>query len=180
METLVQTKWAIDPVHSEISFKVKHLVISTVTGKFDKFEGAIYVTRDDFSDAEVEFSADAASINTNQPDRDAHLRSAEFFDAENHPKVTFKSKSFKKTADNEYVMSGDLTIRGVTKTLDLKVEYGGTTKDPWGNIRAGFEVTGKLNRKDFGLTWSVVTETGGLVVADEVKLQLNIEVVKSV
>ena len=178
METLVKTKWAIDPAHSEIHFKVKHLVISTVTGKFEKFDGAVYSSSDDFSDAEVEFHADAASINTGVSDRDAHLKSPDFFDAATHPKLTFKSTSIKKTGDNEYLMKGDLTIRGVTRPVELNVEYGGTTNDPWGNTKAGFEITGKINRKDFGLTWSAVTETGGLVVSDEVKLQLGVELAK--
>jgi polyisoprenoid-binding protein YceI len=178
METLVKTKWAIDPAHTEVQFKVKHLVISTVSGKFEKFDGAVYSSKADFSDAETEFSADIDSINTSQPDRDGHLKSPDFFDAANHPKLTFKSTGIKKTGDSEYLMTGNLTIRGVTKPVQLTVEYGGTTKDPWGNTKAGFEITGKINRKDFGLTWSAVTETGGLVVADEVKLQMAVELAK--
>jgi len=178
METLVKTKWAIDPAHTEVHFKVKHLVISTVTGKFEKFEGAVYSSKADFSDAEAEFSVDIDSINTSQPDRDGHLKSADFFDAANHPKLTFKSTGVKKTSDSEFVLTGDLTIRGVTKPVQLNVEYGGTTKDPWGNTKAGFEITGKINRKDYGLSWSAVTETGGLVVSDDVKLQLAVEVAK--
>ncbi len=173
-----KTKWAIDPAHTEIQFKVKHLVISTVSGKFEKFDGAVYSSSPDFSDAEVEFSADVDSINTSQPDRDGHLKSPDFFDAANHPKLTFKSTNIKKTGDSEYLMTGDLTIRGVSKPIQLSVEYGGTTKDPYGNTKAGFEITGKINRKDFGLTWSAVTETGGLVVSDEVKLQLAVELAK--
>jgi polyisoprenoid-binding protein YceI len=180
METLVKTKWAIDTAHSEILFKVKHLVISTVSGKFDTFEGSLHASEDDFSDAEAEFSADVNSINTSQPDRDGHLKSADFFDAANHPKITFKSKSFKKTGSDTYIMTGDLTIHGVTKTIELAVEHGGTTKDPWGNVKTGFEISGKINRKDFGLLWSAVTETGGLVVSDEIKLQLNVELAKTV
>jgi polyisoprenoid-binding protein YceI len=173
-----KTKWAIDPAHTEIQFKVKHLVISTVSGKFEKFDGTVYSSSPDFSDAEVEFSADVDSINTSQPDRDGHLKSPDFFDAANHPKLTFKSSNIKKTGDSEYLMTGNLTIRGVTKPIQLSVEYGGSTKDPYGNTKAGFEITGKINRKDFGLTWSAVTETGGLVVSDEVKLQLAVELAK--
>ena len=179
METLVKTKWAIDPAHTEIQFKVKHLVISTVSGKFEKFDGSVYASSTDFSDAEVDFYADVNTINTGQPDRDAHLKSPDFFDAANYPKLTFKSKSVKKTGDNTYIMTGDLTIRGTTKSVQLTVEYGGTTKDPWGNTKAGFEITGKINRKDFGLSWNAVTEAGGLVVAEEVKLQLAVELAKS-
>jgi polyisoprenoid-binding protein YceI len=178
METTVKTKWAIDPTHSEIHFKVKHLVISNVTGSFDKFEGLVYSSNDDFSDLEAEFSADVDSVNTNMADRDAHLKSADFFDAANHPKLTFKSKSVKKTGDAEYVLKGDLTIRETSKEIELAVEFGGVTKDPWGNTKAGFEISGKLNRKDFGLSWAAVTETGGLVVGDEVKLLINIELAK--
>ena len=179
METLVKTKWAIDPAHTEIQFKVKHLVISTVSGKFEKFDGSVYSSSSDFSDAEVEFYTDVNTINTGQPDRDAHLKSPDFFDAANYPKLTFKSKNIRKTGDGTYIMTGDLTIRGTTKTVQLNVEYGGTTKDPWGNTKAGFEITGKVNRKEFGLSWNAVTETGGLVVAEEVKLQLAVELVKS-
>jgi polyisoprenoid-binding protein YceI len=178
METLVKTKWAIDTAHSEIHFKVKHLVISTVTGKFEKFDGSVYSDSNDFSDAEVEFTADVSSINTGHPDRDGHLQSPDFFDVANYPKLTFKSRSSKKVGDSEYKLTGDLTIRGVTKPVELTVEYGGTTKDPWGNTKAGFEITGKINRKDFGLNWSAVTEAGGLVVSDEVKLQMAVELIK--
>lgn len=177
MET-AKTKWAIDPYHSEISFKVKHLVISTVTGKFEKFEGMLLSNGDDFSDSQVEFSADTDSINTGVGDRDGHLKSADFFDAANHPKLTFKSTSFKKISGDEFVMSGDITIRGTSRPIDLKVEFGGIMKDPYGNIKAGFELSGKLNRKDFNLNWNAITEAGGMVVADEVKLALNIELAK--
>ena len=178
MATTEKTKWLIDPAHSEVHFKTKHLVISTVTGSFGKFDGSLTTVSDDFDGAEIEFSADVDSINTSQPDRDAHLKSADFFDAANHPKITFKSKNFKKKSGSEFKLTGDITIRGISKTIDLDIEFGGTTKDPWGNTKAGFEISGKINRKDFGLVWSAVTETGGLVVADEVKLQLNVELAK--
>jgi polyisoprenoid-binding protein YceI len=178
METTAKTKWAIDPANSEIHFKVKHLVISTVTGSFDKFEGSLSTSSDDFSNSQIEFTADVDSINTNQADRDTHLKSPDFFDAANHPKLVFKSKSFEKTDSSSYTLTGDLTIRGVTKTIKLDVEHGGIIVDPWGNTKAGFEVNGKINRKDYGLVWSAVTESGGIVVADEVKLQMNIELAK--
>jgi polyisoprenoid-binding protein YceI len=178
METSVKTKWAIDAAHSEIQFRVKHLVITTVSGTFDKFEGSAESASDDFSDAKIEFSADVDSINTKQPDRDGHLKSPDFFDAANHPKLTFVSKSFVKKSDTDYVLTGILTIRGTAKTVELTAEFGGTTKDPWGNTKAGFELAGKINRKDFGLSWSAATEAGGLVVSDEVKLQLNVELLK--
>jgi len=171
-------KWVIDPAHSEIHFKVKHLVIATVTGSFDKFEGFLETDTEDFSNARIEFSADVNSINTNTPDRDNHLKSPDFFDAANHPKLFFKSSSFRKSGDSEFKLTGDITIRGVTREISLDVEFGGTMKDPWGNEKAGFELTGKLNRKDFGLNWNAVTETGGLVASEEVKLQLSVELVK--
>jgi polyisoprenoid-binding protein YceI len=154
------------------------LVISTVTGSFERFEGALTASKDDFSDAEIEFSADIDSINTNQSDRDAHLKSPDFFDAASYPKLTFKSKELVKKGDAEYKLKGDLTIRGVAKEVMLNAEFGGVVKDPWGNTKAGFELTGTINRKDFGLTWSAVTEAGGVVVSDDVKLLVNVELVK--
>lgn len=177
MET-VKTTWAIDPYHSEILFKVKHLVISTVSGKFEKFEGSVITNGDDWNNAAVEFSADIDSINTGVGDRDGHLKSADFFDSANYPKLTYKSTSFKKKGDNEFVVKGDLTIRGTTRTVELKVDFGGIMKDPYGNIKAGFELSGKINRKEFGLNWSALTEAGGMVVADDVKLSLNVELAK--
>ena len=173
------TKWTIDPTHSEIQFKVKHLVISNVTGSFDKFDGTVYSAGDDFTDASIDFNADVNSINTNQPDRDKHLKSPDFFDAANHPDLSFKSKSLKKKGDNGFVLTGDLTIRGTTKQVDLDGEFGGIVKDPYGNTKAGFELNGKINRKEFGLQWSAITEAGGMVVGDEIKLMMNVELAKS-
>jgi len=177
METK-KTTWAIDPFHTEIQFKVKHLVISTVTGKFEKFEGSVNTNGDKFEDVLVDFSADIDSINTGVGDRDGHLKSADFFDAANFPKLTFRSTLFRNTGGDENMMKGDLTIRGTTRQVELKVEFGGIMKDPYGNIKAGFEISGKINRKDFGLHWSAITEAGGMVVADEVKLALNVELAK--
>jgi polyisoprenoid-binding protein YceI len=176
--TTEKTKWVIDPAHSEVLFKVKHLVISTVTGSFQKFDGSLVTPNENFDSSEIEFTADIDSIDTNQPDRDVHLKSADFFDAANHPKLTFKSKSFKKKSDTEFKLTGDLTIHGIAKTIDLDVEFGGTIKDPWENTKAGFEISGKINRKDFGLHWNSLTETGSVVVSEEVKLQLNVELAK--
>ncbi len=170
--------WVIDPSHSEISFKVKHLVVATMTGKFDSFEGKMESTSDDFNGANISFSADIASINTGNADRDGHLKSDDFFNAETFPKLTFKSTSFTKTGDNEYKLVGDITIRDTTKSIELAVEYGGTVVDPWGNTKAGFELNGKLKRKDFNLKWDVLTEAGGAVVSDEVKLHVNVEIHK--
>lgn len=172
------SKWVIDPSHSEISFKVKHLVVTTLTGKFETFEGGLETANEDFSDANISFTADVASINTGNADRDGHLKSDDFFNAEAFPKVTFKSTSFTKTGDGEYKLAGNITLRDVTKPIELTVEYGGTATDPWGNVRAGFEINGKIKRKEFGLKWDVLTEAGGAVVSDEVKLHLNVELVK--
>jgi len=179
METNNKTKWVIDPSHTEIMFKVKHLVIATVTGRFDVFEGSALTNGDDFSDALVKFSAEVNSINTNQKDRDNHLKSADFFDAANHPRLTFRSDSFKLVEDNTYKMSGDLTIRSTTRRIDLDVEFSGIASDGYGNTKAGFEISGKLNRKEYGLLWNAVTEAGGVVVGDEVKLIINAELAKS-
>jgi len=176
--TTNKTKWVIDPAHTEIQFKVKHLVISTVTGSFEKFEGSMQTTEEDFSDAEVLFTADVNSVNTNMPDRDAHLKSAEFFDGANHPKLTFRSKKIMKQKSNVYELTGDLTLKGITREIILDVSFGGIMKDPYGNIKAGFQITGKLNRMDFDLKWNVVTEAGGLVVSEDVTIIVNAELIK--
>lgn len=178
MTTQATTKWVIDPSHSEISFKVKHLVVTTLTGKFDSFTGALETSSDDFSNASISFSADIASINTGNGDRDGHLKSDDFFNAEAFPHLTFTSTAFTKTGENTYKLAGNITLRDVTKPIELDVEYGGTMVDPWGNTKAGFEINGKIQRKEFGLKWDVVTEAGGAVVSDEVKLILNVQLVK--
>ncbi|MCW3080684.1 YceI family protein [Segetibacter sp.] len=170
--------YKIDPDHSDVMFKVKHLMISTVTGIFKKFDATLEVNEQDLSDAKVTFEADVDSVDTKNEQRDTHLKSDDFFNAEQYPKLTFKSTSIKNSGDNEFILTGDFTIRDVTKSIDLKVEYNGSTKDPWGQERMGFEVSGKINRKEYGLKWSAVTEAGGLVVADDVKLAMNVEMVK--
>lgn len=179
MSTQTLTKWTIDPTHSEITFKVKHLVISTVTGKFQKFDATIDSENEDFEDANITFETNINSIETGNEDRDNHLKSEDFFNASEFPKMTFKSTSFKKVGDGEYKLIGELTIRGNSKQIELDAEYGGTVVDPYGQTKAGFEVTGKINRKEFGLTWSAVTEAGSVVVSDEVKLNLNVQFTKS-
>ncbi len=178
METATKTVWTIDPTHSEIQFKVKHLVISTVTGHFRTFEGTVETVEDDFETATVKFSADTASVDTNQTQRDEHLRSADFFDSETYPKMTFESTSVEKTDEDTYKIAGDLTIKGITKPVELKAEFGGTMADFYGNLKAGFEITGKVNRKEYGLNWSAITEAGGIVVGDDVKLALNVQVAR--
>lgn len=170
-------KWVLDPTHSEIQFKVKHLVISTVTGTFKSFEGEFSTQKEDFTDAAIDFSIAADSIDTNQADRDSHLKSADFFDAEKYPKISFKSTSFTKNGD-DYKLVGDLTIKDVTKPITFDVEFGGTAVDPYNNEKAGFEVTGKINRKEYGLTWSAVTEAGAIVVGEDIKLSVNVQFIK--
>jgi polyisoprenoid-binding protein YceI len=179
MNQAEKTKWVIDPAHSEIHFKVKHLVISNVTGAFDKFNATVYSNGDDFTDAQIEFKAEVNSINTNQPDRDNHLKSPDFFDAATYPELTFISKSLRKKGNSGFVLSGNLTIHGTTKQVELEGEFGGIVKDPYGNTKAGFELNGKIHRKEFGLHWNAVTETGGMVVSDEIKLMMNVELLKS-
>ena len=167
------TKWVIDPTHSEVQFKIKHLVISTVTGTFKTFEGSAETESEDFSNAKINFSLDVNSIDTNQGDRDGHLKSADFFDAEKFPKISFKSSSFDGSK-----LTGDLTIKDVTKPVTLDVDFGGTATDFYGNVKAGFEVTGKINRKEFGLVWDGITEAGAIVVGEDVRLHINLQLAK--
>lgn len=166
------TKWVIDPTHSEVTFKVKHLVISTVTGTFRKFEGGAETDSDDFQGAKISFNADINSIDTNQSDRDNHLKSADFFDAENHPKMSFEG-----VLEGDK-LKGDLTIRGTKKAIELDVDFGGVVEDPYGNTKAGFEIEGKISRKEYGLMWNAVTEAGSVVVGDQVRILVNVQVVK--
>ena len=176
---MATTTWQLDPTHSEVTFRVRHLMVSTVTGKFKKFASALSTDgSDDFSTANLEFSVDAASIDTGVEDRDNHLRSDDFFAADKFPSLHFKARSLKPTGDNQYQLDGDLTIRDITKPVTFDVELGGVAKDPWGNIKAGFEVSGKIQRKAFGLQWDALTEAGGAVVGDEVKIQANVQYVK--
>ena len=173
-------KWTIDTAHSEIGFKVKHLVISTVSGKFTKFEGQLEGDPGDLSKAQINFSADIDSITTGNEQRDGHLKSADFFDAANHPKLLFKSTAIVDKGDNHYSVTGDLTIRNTTKPITLNVEFGGIQDNLYNQTVAGFEITGKINRQEYGLNWSAVTEAGGIVVADDVKLVIDAELVKEV
>ncbi|KAA2244609.1 YceI family protein [Chitinophaga agrisoli] len=172
------TTWKIDAAHSEIQFKVKHLMISTITGNFTSFDSSVQTNGDDFTSAVVSFEANVDSITTKNADRDKHLQAEDFFHAASYPKVTFVSKEVKKVDDANYTVSGDLTVRGVTKPVVLNAEYGGIITDPWGQVKAGFELTGKINRKDYGLSFHAVTEAGGIVVGDEVKLHLAVEYIK--
>ena len=171
--------WKIDPIHSDIKFKVKHLLISTVTGEFKKFDATVESEKDDFSDAKIKFEAEVDSIDTGNEMRDNHLRTNDFFDAANYPKITFVSDSFAKKSDNEYELTGDFTMRGVTKKIKLNVEYNGKAKGLDGSDLAGFEISGKINRMDYGVKWNALTETGGIALSDDVKLDLAIEIKKT-
>ena len=169
--------YKIDASHSEITFKVKHLMITNVTGSFTKFDATMESEAADFSDAKINFSADADSISTHNEQRDGHLKGDDFFAADKFPKLLFTSASLVKNGE-KYTLTGDLTIRDVTKAVELAVEFGGTMTDPYGQVKSGFEINGKINRKDFGLTWGAVTEAGGVVVSDEVKLHLAVQMIK--
>ena len=171
------TKWTIDPTHSEVAFKVKHLVISTVTGYFKQFDGNAESNSADFSGATVGFSINTDSIDTNQKDRDAHLKSGDFFNAEKFPKITFSNGQLEKNGEG-YKLSGDLTVKENTKPITLDVDFGGIVVDGYGQTKAGFEIEGKISRKAYGLTWSAVTEAGSVVVGDDVKILASIQLVK--
>lgn len=175
-----ETIWVIDPTHSDVQFKIKHLVISTVTGTFRKFEGKVITEGSNFNKGRVEFSIDVKSIDTNQPQRDEHLQDGDFFSADAYPKITFVSTAFEQLTDNEYKLVGDLTLKGVTRPVELKVEYGGSQNNGHGVIKHGFEVTGVVNRIEFGMTWNKLTDTGGLGLGEEIKLIANIQVAELV
>lgn len=173
MESLVKTKWAVDPTHSEVGFKVKHMMISTVKGHFENFQVDVEAEDDTFNNADIHVTVDINSINTKNEDRDAHLKSEDFFNAEEYPKMTFKSTSFDGSK-----LIGELSIRDVTKTVELDVDFNGIAEDPYGNTKAGFEITGEINRKEFGLSWNAVTEAGNIVVSDTVKLVIDAQLVQ--
>ncbi len=175
------TKWVIDSAHSEVQFKVKYLVISKLTGSFTNFHGGATVYGDQgFDNAEIHFTLDVNSVNTNLEARDKHLRSGEFFDATNHPQISFQSTTFKKVKGDLYHLLGYLTIKGITKLVELDAEFGGIIKDLEGNTRAGFEVSGSISRWEFGLTFNPITGTGGMVLGEEIKLIANIQLVQEV
>ncbi|WP_367864780.1 YceI family protein [Pedobacter sp. WC2423] len=166
---MATTKWVLDPTHSELQFKVKHLMISTVTGSFNEFSAELDTDNDDFEHSAVSFKAGVDSIDTGNKDRDGHLIGGDFFNAADFPVVSFVSTSFTKDGD-DYQLKGDLTIKDVTKPVTLDVEFGGTAQDPWGNTKAGFTIKGKINRTDFGLTYNAALETGGVMLGEEVKI----------
>lgn len=173
------TTWKIDPMHSEIQFKAKHLMITTVTGHFNIFDLDVETEGDDFTKAnKIEFTAEVDSIDTNNEQRDNHLKSADFFDGANHSQVKFTGKSLKKIESDNFKLEGELTMRGSVKPISLNVEFGGIATDPYGQYKAGFTVDGKVSRKEFGLTWDAVTEAGSIVVSDEIKIHCEIQLVK--
>lgn len=178
-ETLKKTKWNLDPTHSEIGFKVKHMMITNVSGSFGKFDINVETEDKDFSTAQIEFVAQLDSITTGSADRDNHLKSGDFFDAAQYPQLRFVSTTMKKKDEDSYELLGDLTIRDVTRPVKLDVEYGGIGKDPWGNEKAGFTLSGKIKRTDFNLNWNAALETGGVLVGEEVKLLGDIQLVKA-
>ncbi len=174
---MANTTWGIDPAHSEIQFKVRHMMISTVTGSFGTFEGGLKESNHGLDGAEVQFKADISSINTGNNQRDEHLKSADFFDASTYPEMLFQG-TLKAKGGNEYELHGSLSMHGETKEVSLDAEFSGEGKDPWGNIKSGFSIAGKLNRKDWGLNWNAALETGGVLVSEEVKLLAEIQLVK--
>lgn len=181
METVIKEKWVIDTTHSEIEFKVKHLVVSNVKGKFREFDASIYTTGDDFKSVEIDCWINTASVDTGNKDRDTHLKSADFFDVENHQQITFLANTIENVDnDGSYELWGDLYIKGTSKKIKLDVEFGGVVKDPWGNEKAIFSIHGKINRKDWGLNWNAALETGGLLVSEEVSIICEIQLKRSV
>ena len=180
MKTEEKTTWTIDPSHSKIGFKVKHLMISNVLGNFKVFDGQVTTEGNDFSTAKIAFSLNSDSIDTEMADRDAHLKSGDFFDAANYPKIDFSGTTLKDLGDDMYELTGNMAIKGITKEVVLSVEYGGLMTDPWGNVKAGFSINGKMNRKDWGLNWNAALEAGGLLVGEEVKINCDIQLAKKV
>jgi polyisoprenoid-binding protein YceI len=176
--TDVRTKWVLDPTHSELSFKVKHLMISNVKGEFQKVNASIEAVGTNFNHAKVHATIDAAGIFTNDENRDTHLRSADFFDAEQHPHLVFTGTSMEQVDGNDYTLTGDLTIKGITKPVTLDVEFGGKNTDPYGNEKLGFSLSGRVNRKDWGLNWNAALETGGVLVSDEVRISAEVQFLK--
>lgn len=176
---MTTNNWNLDTVHSGINFTVRHMVVSKVRGRFAKFSGSVALDEDDLTRSVVEATIDASSIDTGTAQRDDHLRSADFFDAERFPQIRFRSTRIEKLGGDRYRLTGDLTIRDVTRPIALDAEYGGRGKDPWGNERVGFTARGSLDRKDFGLKWNQALETGGVLVSDHVEIEIEAQAVKA-
>ena len=177
---LTKTKWSIDPAHSEIGFKVRHLMITNVKGVFKEFDASIYTTNEDFTTAEVDFWLNPGSVDTGDASRDAHLKGADFFNVENHKQIHFTSDFAVDTVDNDgsYEVWGDLTIKGIKKQVKLSIEFGGVMKDPWGNHKAGMTVNAKINRTDWGLNWNAALEAGSVLVSEEIRISCDIQLVR--
>lgn len=173
-----KTRWVLDPAHSELGFKVRHMMIANVKGEFRKFNADVTTTDDDPSTAVITAEVAPDSIYTNDENRDKHLRSEDFFDVQAHDKILFESSSMRKTNGDHYELTGVLTMKGVGKKIKLDVEFGGINKDPWGNLKAGFTISGKINRKDWGLNWNAILETGGVLVSDEVRIHGELQFLK--
>ena len=173
---MATTKWTLDPTHSELQFKVKHLMITNVTGNFSVISASIDADDDKFSKAKISFTADPKSITTNNEQRDGHLQAADFFETDKYPEIKFESTNYNAASGK---ITGNLTIKGVTKPVTLDAEVNGTNKDPWGNQKAGFSLTGKINRKEWGLNWNAALETGGVLVSDDVKINAEVQFVKA-
>jgi len=174
-----KSNWNVDVAHSTVEFSVKHMMIAKVKGSFHNFSAQISADASDLTDADITFEIDLASVDTRNADRDAHLRSADFFDVEKYPKLLFKSTKIVKTGEGEYELTGDVTLHGVTRSETFEVTFEGSGKDPWGNEKAGFSARGSLKRSDYGLTYNAVLETGGVLIGDEVKVNLEIEAAKA-
>ncbi|MDR3680689.1 MAG: YceI family protein [Flavipsychrobacter sp.] len=172
------TQWKIDAMHSEVNFKVRHMMISNVSGNFKKFDGSAESEGDDFTTAKIDFTVDTASINTNSEQRDGHLQSPDFFDAAKYPQIKISGMGLQKVDDENYKLTADVTIKDITNPVTFNVEFGGIDKDGYGQTKAGFTVTGKINRQKFGLTWSAVTEAGSIIVSDDVNLNAELQFVK--
>jgi polyisoprenoid-binding protein YceI len=175
----VKTKWVVDPAHSEIGFRVKHLMITNVKGEFKEFDSSIYTTDGDFMTSDIDFRINPSSVNTGDAKRDEHLKSGDFFDASNFSEISFKGNSIENSDSvGNFTLLGDLTMKGIKNPVRLDVEFGGVMKDPWGNEKAGYTINGKINRKDWGLNWNAALEAGGMLVSDEVRLSMDIQLVK--
>ncbi|MED3984709.1 YceI family protein [Peribacillus simplex] len=175
---MTNTKWTVDPTHSAIEFSVKHMMIAKVKGSFNKFEASILANPSDLTTAEIDFTVDVASIDTRNADRDNHLRSADFFDVEKNPTLTFKSTKIVKTNEDEYDVTGNVILNGITQEETFSITFEGQGKDPWGNEKAGFSGKGKVKRSDYGLTYNAALETGGVLIGDQITLTIEIEAAK--
>ena len=170
-----RTKWSIDNAHSEIGFKVKHLMVTNVRGKFTDYDASIFTTGEDFLRADIDFWLNPSSVNTGDLKRDEHLKSPDFFDADHFKEIYFTANTFEKVGDNKHEVYGDLTMKGIKKRIKLDDEFAGVAEDPWGNHKAGFTVSGKINRKDWGLNWNAALETGGVLVGDDVTINCELQ-----